>query len=210
MNKLWLFLLVSLAVTGCARKPADNLSVFYAHRPKSIVVVPVLNETDELTAPSVFITSISRPLAERGYYVFPVYLTDMILRDLGLVDANHIHELPPGRFYELFGADAVLFVTIKNWSTKYILLASTVEVEMSYKLVDTKTGLLLWENEQSYVHSSSGSSPFTVVASAAAKGLLSDYLPLAQQTNSEAFFPPKGVPVGPYHADYQRDQNQFQ
>lgn len=205
MRLLWLIILATCSLMGCATK-SNNLDAFYAHRPRSIVVVPVVNESPEVTASSVFITSITR-LAERGYYVFPVYLTDLILRDFGLVEAGHIHQLPPNRFFELFGADAVLFVTIKDWSTKYLVLASSVVVEMEYILKDTKTGLVLWENKQPYVQSSGGSDPITMVVSAAITALVTDYLPLARQANYLAFQPPKGIPAGVYHFDYQKDHN---
>jgi hypothetical protein len=82
-------------------------------------------------------------LAERGYYVFPVYLNDLVLRNFGFAEAGHIHLLSTQRLYELFGADSALFTTIKDWSSKYIVLASTVTVEMDYELKDTRTDTLL-------------------------------------------------------------------
>lgn len=194
---------------GCIGPQHANLDAFYAHQPRSIVVVPVVNESPEVTANSVFITSITQPLAERGYYVFPVYLTDMILRDFGLVEAGHIHQLPAERFYELFGADAVLFITIKDWSTKYLVLASSVVVSMEYILKDTKTGQVLWKNDQGYVHSSGGNDLITMAVSAAINALMTDYLPLARQANFLAFQPPKGIPAGPYHPEYQQDKGKF-
>lgn len=205
------FVVILLAglMQGCIAPQHANLDAFYAHQPRSIVVVPVVNESPEVTANSVFITSITQPLAERGYYVFPVYLTDMILRDFGLVEAGHIHQLPAERFYELFGADAVLFITIKDWSTKYLVLASSVVVLMEYVLKDTRTGQVLWKNDQGYVHSSGGSDLITMTVSAAINALMTDYLPLARQANFMAFLPPKGLPAGPYHPEYQQDKSKF-
>lgn len=208
MKLLLLFLLAAL-LTGCATTH-NNLDSFYTHRPQSIVVVPVLNDSPEVTAPSVFLTTITRPLAEKGYYVFPVYLTDMVLRDFGLTEAGHIHQLPSSRFYELFGADAVLFITIKDWSTKYLVLASTVTVEMEYVLKDTKTGQILWQHTQPYVESSDvGGNPIVMLVSAALTALLTDYLPLARKANFMAFQPPKGIPFGSHHPDYEKDRERF-
>lgn len=205
--KLLLPILLTALLTGCATH--NNLDSFYAHRPKSIVVVPVLNDSPEVSAPSVFITTITRPLAEKGYYIFPVYLTDMVLRDFGLTEAGHIHELPASRFYELFGADAVLFITIKDWSTKYLVLVSTVTVEMEYVLKDTKTGQILWQHTQPYVKNSDVGNPIVMLVSAALNALFTDYLPLARQANFMAFQPPKGIPSGNYHPDYDKDRERF-
>jgi hypothetical protein len=207
--KIGLIILLAGLMQGCIAPQHANLEVFNAHQPRSIVVAPVVNESPEVTANSVFITSITQPLAERGYYVFPVYLTDMILRDLGLVEAGHIHQLPTERFYELFGADAVLLITIKDWSTKYLGLVSSVAVSMEYILKDTKTGEVLWKNNQGYVQSSGGSDLISMAVSAAINALITDYLPLARQANFLAFQPPKGLPAGPYHPQYQQDKEQF-
>jgi hypothetical protein len=189
--------------------PNDKLDSFYAHRPKSILVVPVLNETPDLLASPLFVTTITRPLAEKGYYVFPVYLADIVFQDLGLVEAGHIHQLPSERFFELFGADAVLFVTIKDWSTKYLILVSSVTVEMEYVLKDTKTGIVLWENNQIFQQSSQLGNPISMVISAAINAMITDYLPLARQANLIVFRPPDGLPAGSYHPDFMKDQDKF-
>lgn len=197
-------------LSGCAIQPEKiDLAAFHAHKPRSIVIVPVLNETTEISAPSVFVSTITKPLAERGYYVFPVYLTDLVLRDFGLAEAGHIHQLDTQRLFELFGADAALFITIKDWSSKYIVLASTVVVEMDYELKDTKTGTVLWHSKQQVAQSSGGGDPISMVVSAAITAMLADYLPLARQANNQAFIPPRGLPAGPYNADYGRDQDKF-
>lgn len=199
-------------ISGCAIKPVKNdMSAFYAHKPRSILVVPIVNDSPEISASPVFVSTITRPLAERGYYVFPVYLTDLVLRDFGLAEAGHIHQLPTQRFHELFGADAVLLITIKDWSSKYIVLASTVAVEMDYELKDTRTGTLLWESKQKVVQSSGGAAGGLIgmAVAAAIHAMGTDYQPLARQANNQAFLPPKGLPAGPYNLEYGRDQEKF-
>jgi hypothetical protein len=200
-------------VSGCAMQPAKNdLSAFYAHQPRSILVVPVVNNTTEISASPVFVSTITKPLAERGYYVFPVYLSDLVLRDFGLAEAGHIHLLPTQRLYELFGADSALFITIKDWSSKYIVLASTVTVEMDYELKDTRTGTVLWQSTQKVIRSSGGAAAGGLIGmavAAAIHAMATDYQPLARQANTQAFIAPKGLPAGPYHPEYGRDQEKF-
>lgn len=217
MKKILVLSIVSMAfIAACSTvQRKEDYSVFYAHRPRSIVVVPPLNNTTEISAPGVFISTISAPLAERGYYVFPVYLTDILLKDLGLSEAGHIHQLAPGRFLDLFGADAVLFVTIMDWSTKYILLSSSVVVHMQYELKDTRTGLGLWQREQEIVHNSGGGGGggigglIAMAIDAAITALIVDYQPLAKQANQMVFLPSRGLPAGPYSQEYQTDQSKF-
>ncbi|MGH8553229.1 MAG: GNA1162 family protein, partial [Methylococcales bacterium] len=110
-----------------------------------------------------------------------------------------------------FGADAVLFIKIKDWSTKYLVLVSSVVVEMEYILKDTRTGAVLWESSQTYHHNSGGGGNLIAMAvSAAVNALLTDYRPLAQQSNRMVFLPPKGLPAGPYHPEYRKDQTRFE
>jgi hypothetical protein len=207
--RLTILALLLIALAGCAVKKQD-LSSFYAHPPRSIVVVPVVNESTEVTAPTVFITTITQPLAERGYYVFPVHLTELLFQDLGLPVAGHIHQLPPQRFSELFGADAVLFITIKDWSTQYLVIQSNVTVDIAYVLKDTRTGSTLWEARQPIVQNSGGGGNLIAMAvSAAINALVTDYRPLARRANARVFLPPKGIPAGPYHPDYGKDKERF-
>lgn len=214
MRKVLLCLIpLALLLTGCeavpVKKPEAALAAFRANPPRSIVVVPVMNDSPDVTAPTIFTPSLTQPLAERGYYVFPVYLTEMLLRDLGLTEAGHVHQMPPQRFYDLFGADAVLLVTIKDWSTKYIALASSVVVEAEYTLKDTRTGSVLWQGKQQAVNQSGGEGLIGAAISAAVHALIATYKPLAQQANSRAFLPPHGLPAGPYHPEFGKDYGQF-
>lgn len=200
LHTLLLLCAALLLLSGCAA-PKKDFSAFYAHQPRSIVVVPVVNESTEVTAPTVFMSTITTPLAERGYYVFPVYLTGLLLQDIGLPEAGLVHQLPPQRFYDLFGADAVLFITIKDWSTKYLVIQSSVVVDMAYVLKDTRTGMVLWESRQPIVHSSGGGGNLIAMAvNAAIHALVTDYRPLAQQANNTVFW---GLPAGARHPQYQ-------
>jgi hypothetical protein len=200
--------MILAGVVGCAAAQKPDYSVFYAHQPRSILVVPPLNESPEVTAPAVFVTTVTVPLAERGYYVFPVYLTDALLRDLGLPEAGLVHQLPASRFYELFGAEAVLFVTIRDWSTKYVVLKSWVAVEADYELRDTRTGIVLWQRTQRIAKNSGGSSLIEMAIDAAVNALLTDYRPLAREANMMVFTAVgSGLPAGARHPDYEKDRS---
>ena len=210
----WLALAV-LLLGGCAAARRDY-GAFYAHEPRSILVVPVLNETSEVSASAVFLTTVTVPLAERGYYVFPVYLTDALLRDLGLPEAGLVHQLPMERFRDLFGADAVLFVTIKDWSTKYVVVQSSTVVRVDYVLRDTRTGTDLWQHTE-VVSQDSGQSqdPIAMLVSALVHYVVSemtqvDFRPLAVRANTLAFTTPgAGLPAGPRHPEHGADRDRF-
>ena len=204
------YLLVALALllslNACATKPKPDYSKFFEHHPRSILIVPTINQTTAVDASPIFLTTVSRPFAERGYYVFPVFLTRDILNDMGLSDEGLIVQLQPQRFREVFGADSVLFVTITQWKTTYVFLASSVAVEVVFKLVDTDSGEVIWEKKQIAIQQSGGQGIAGIIVNAIVTALAVDYRPLAQQANTEAVKARReGLPAGPYATDYRND-----
>ena len=79
-------------VWGCATVELPDYSRFIAEDPHSIVVVPVMNNSPEVGADEYFLATITVPIAERGYYIFPVNMTRELLKDSGLSDPGLVHE----------------------------------------------------------------------------------------------------------------------
>ncbi|MCI0370203.1 MAG: DUF799 domain-containing protein [candidate division NC10 bacterium] len=201
-----------LSVGACATAPKPDYSRFFEHHPRSLVIVPAINKTTAVEAPIVFNTTATKPFAERGYYVYPVFLTRDILNDLGLSDEGLIAQAQPQRFREIFGADAVLFVTVNTWATTYVVLASSVTVEANYKLVDSDSGEVIWERTERVVETSGGGGGGGLgglvarAISAALTAILVDYRPLARKMNTLAVDKPgQGLPAGPYRSEYKQD-----
>jgi hypothetical protein len=105
-----------------------DYSKFRDEDPESILIVPVVNRSADVDAPDYFLSTATLPIAERGYYVFPVNLVKRLLEDDGLSDANIVHSADPTRLRELFGADAILYISIERWDARYAVLSTTVTV----------------------------------------------------------------------------------
>ncbi len=199
-----LVLLMSSVLAGCVHTQPKDLSKFNAAKPSSILIVPVVNESVEVTAPDYFLSTISVPLAERGYYVFPVNLVKRILEDEGLSDATLVNSAPAGKICNLFGSDSVLYVTIKEWNAQYLVLTTTVNVKLDYVIKDCKTGETLWEHEQKMVYNPNrgNNNLLAMVVNAAITKAAPKYVPLARQANRLAFYTEGvGIPLGPYSLD---------
>lgn len=135
-----------LLVVGCATPPKPyDYTAFKAHKPRSIVVLPPLNNSPDIKATYSMYAQVTYPLAEAGYYVLPVALVDETFKQNGLTSAADIHAVAPAKLVAIFGADAALYVNITNYGASYVVLNSVVQVSASARLVDLKTGLLLWE-----------------------------------------------------------------
>lgn len=137
-------------VVGCAAtKPAFDYTAFKAAKPRSIVVLPPLNNSPDVNATYSVLAQVSYPLAEAGYYVMPVALVDETFKQNGLNNAADIHAVDSKKLQEIFGADAALYVTVKNYGASYTVINSVVTVTAEAKLVDLKTGAVLWSGEAS-------------------------------------------------------------
>jgi hypothetical protein len=213
---------VALLLAGCIHPPtAKDYAAFRAADPKSILVVPAINRSVEVTAPDYYLSTITLPLAERGYYVFPVNLVKRVLEDDGLSDANLVHAGDSRSLGSMFGADAVLYVTIERWDSRYVVLSTTTTVSISYRLVDARSGQELWNEtrtmEYSPQASGGGGSPAGLVAllivqavASAVEKAAPDYMPLARMANNTAVgLPHQGLPAGPHIDQYRKDQKDF-
>lgn len=213
--RLALLILALLSAGGCVHKPDKDYTAFRTADPHSILIVPAVNRSVYVNAPDYYLSTITRPVAERGYYVFPVHLVKRVLEDDGLSDADLVHQGDPTRLGELFGADSILYVTIERWDSQYILLSTTTTVELSYRLVDAKTGQQLWNDKETVVYQpkGGGSGIAGLIADAivaAVEKADPNYMPLARQANALAILPPhQGLPAGPHSDLYHKDASQF-
>ncbi|WP_199873292.1 DUF799 domain-containing protein [Ideonella sp. A 288] len=141
-----LMILAALALGGCQTPPSPrDYTAFKQARPASLLVLPPINDTpDVLATPSVF-AQLSFPLAESGFYVLPVSLVDETLKANGMHTAADAHQIAPAKLREIFGADAVLYVAVKSYGAVYKLVQSEALVVLDAKLVDLKSGQMLWE-----------------------------------------------------------------
>lgn len=136
-------------LAGCATNQRQDYSAFMQSKPRSILVLPPANLSPDVRAPYSMMATVTRPLAESGYYVFPVALVDQTFRENGMTDPGQMHDAPPAKLAEVFGADAVLYITVNEYGAKYFLIDSQVIVSASARLVDLRNGQLLWEGKAS-------------------------------------------------------------
>lgn len=206
MKATFCVLLISVFLTGCITQPTkQDMSAFHNAAPRSILVVPVINKSLDVDAPNYVLAALPLPLAEKGYYVFPVNTTKYVLEQEGFYEGERIHQQPTESLAKLFGADAVLYVSINRWDAQYALIATVVTVEFDYRLV-AKDGTEIWKEHKSMQYSpqndNSGSALsmlISAVVNAAVARVAPNYMPLTQQANQQVFV--MGVnplPDGPY------------
>jgi len=213
-------LLLLLVLVGCAKQVKYDYEAFRKSDPKSILVVPVANNTVEVLAGDLFLCTISQPLAERGYYVFPVNLVKETLEDEGLNDSHMVHQADATRLAEIFGADVVLYIAIEQWTARYVLVSTSVEVDFIYLLKDGKTGETLWRHQKKAIYSTqqgnSGNPLADLIAGAIVATMEKAFpegrlLQLTRQANGLSIYSRyTGMPLGPYSPKYGKDTKYYQ
>jgi len=211
MKKLILVGVIGLFVSGCVVQQVPKGQLYadmYKDMPKSILVLPAINHSTAADAPNLYSSTVAQPLADAGYYVVSTEITSRFLKNEGLSTGEQLLAVPVKKFKQVFGADAVLYVTIEKWDTHYYLTGGNVTVGISYVLKSTHTGDVLWRYANTVVMDTSGDSNnggglLGLLISTAVKTSTQDYVPLARQLNFVAL---GGIPFGQYHKEYGKDQ----
>lgn len=132
-------------LTGCvSMPPAHDYTAFRATNPASVIILPPINNTPEVLAPYSVMSQLAAPIAESGFYVFPVAVVNQTFNNNGLTVAEDVHAVPSQKLKEIFGADTALYVTIEDYGTSYVVISSETRVTVSASLVDLETGTVLW------------------------------------------------------------------
>ncbi|MGN4936204.1 DUF799 domain-containing protein [Aeromonas rivipollensis] len=149
LRTLLALMLGTLLLSGCAKGPGYDYGNFKESRPTSILVLPPVNHSPDIKAGASLQSQITYPLAESGYYVLPVAVTNETFRQNGVTEPTDIHALPIKKLHEIYGADTALYLDIKDYGTSYLVISSETVVTASARLVDLRTGKLLWEGSAS-------------------------------------------------------------
>ncbi|WP_118986900.1 DUF799 domain-containing protein [Photorhabdus sp. CRCIA-P01] len=146
MNRILvaLSLLAAFVLTGCSKSVPYDYTAFKESKPKSILVLPAVNKSLEVKAGHSLISHVTYPLAESGYYVFPVAVVEETFQQNGVTAAQDVQNISYKKLHDIFGADSALYLDIEEYGTQYQIINSDTRVAASAKLVDLRNGKQLW------------------------------------------------------------------
>ena len=117
MKRYWyIFVIGILMLTQTSCTTSSNLTrgevyaKLYEEKPISILVMPPINNTSNVEAKDLLYTSISRNIAEAGYYVISPIIAMDVLRNESAYDAEYFINSSLGKFKEYFGAFHIDFL----------------------------------------------------------------------------------------------------
>lgn len=175
----------AMLLAGCASGPRQF--AFDEPELRSILVVPVINETNSVEADTLMHATATTPLANMGYYAFPVDTVKFVLESESLYEPERVRELGPDKLAEMFHADSVLFIKVTYWDAQYIVLNTKTKVTAEYELFKAD-GTSLWKDTVTFVKDSSSQNASLIglmvdAAVAAINRAAPDFRPLAKSAN---------------------------
>lgn len=170
--KKWLLAITMVSVawlTGCTAVPPAKIA---SEGVRSILVVPVVNETNSVGADLLMVSRIAQPLSEKGYYVYPTDTVKMVLEAEGLYEPERVQQLEPAKACEMFHSDAVLYIKVKYWDAQYAVFDTITKITVEYALYKAD-GQQLFKNEFTHArgNGASGGGLVGLVAQAVAAAI---------------------------------------
>jgi hypothetical protein len=194
--KILLATVCGLVIMNCG--PVAKIHPNYQQmKPTVVVVLPPENMTSNTQVEETAYPVIFEKMSNRGYYCISPEMVRATFNANRMEDAGRINALPPQKFKDVFNADAVLRTKITDWSSKYILISSTVTITVEMALLDTKTGEELWsmKNTVSKSPNNNGGGVIGALVSAAVNAAFTSYEPIMEENAKQTL---NTVPVGTY------------
>lgn len=208
MKKNFSILLLAVSVSSCGIIGSQvtrgvQYEKMYAEKPLTFLVMPPINNSNNVEAKDLLYTSISKPLNEAGYYVLPPLVMMDILQAESAYDAELFFDSNLTTFNKYFGADAVIFSIIDNWTKS----GFGIRTKIRYVIKSAYTNEILFDKicdlYLSLQVQSRAGGIFDLAASAISTAV-TDHIVAARKANKYIF---QDVPRGKYSPDYMKDKN---
>lgn len=210
MKRIFPIIVLAAMVCSCGTTNLvtreSQYAAMYNDMPVTILVMPPINNTSNVEAKDLLYTSISRPLAEAGYYVISPLLAMDILKAESAYDAELFIDKPLTAFKDYFGADAVVFSQIDDWAKK----GFGIETKIRYIIKSTTSGEVLFDRScdlyldlQQNSGGNSWISTLVDLAVSAISTATTDHIAAARKANYFIF---RDIPRGKYDPMYLQDK----
>lgn len=210
MKRLIPTILLTVVVSSCGLTNQvtreSQYAAMYNDMPVTLLVMPPINNTSNVEAKDLLYTSISRPLAEAGYYVISPLLAMDVLKAESAYDAEMFIDKPLTMFRDYFGADAVVFSQIDDWTKR----GFGIDTKIRYIIKSATSGEVLFDRscdlyldlQQNSGNNSALGLLIDLTASAIATAT-TDHIVAARKANYYIF---RDIPRGKYNPQYLQDK----
>lgn len=160
MKRFYLLLLIStlMLFSSCTMPmkvttaPPDASNPIY-----TVALMPVYNASNDVSAPQMLRNMAEKYVQRRGHYsVKPLNETDQILRDqMGITLGSQLDMTTPQQLGATLGVDGILYGYLLNFDDMTTGVHNEKKVRAAFKLIDARTGMVLWAAGQGVKSTSS-------------------------------------------------------
>lgn len=142
----------TMPVMKMTTTPPDPSNPIY-----TVALMPLYNASNDVGAPQMIREMAERHVQRRGHYsVKTLSETDQILRDqMGITLGSQLDMTSPKQLGETLGVDGVLYGYLINFDDVTTGVYNEKKVRAAFKLVDAKTGKVVWSAGQGVKSTSS-------------------------------------------------------
>ncbi|MCC5918860.1 MAG: DUF799 family lipoprotein [Cryomorphaceae bacterium] len=184
----------------------NKYGFFYDEKPLSILIMPPINKSVDVEAKEYFHATLHTPLANKGYYVVPAFLSMEVLKNEGAYDAEEFVERSLEGFSDVFNADLALFTVIHEWKKQKAL--GNIIIEVEYIIKDIRTNDQVWRRRGNFVYQTNKNDNGNIILQLLGNIIAASttsYNEVALYCNSYTF---KDLPAGKYSTFYNKDQKE--
>ncbi|MBI4689161.1 MAG: DUF799 family lipoprotein [Nitrospirae bacterium] len=202
-----------VVLAGCATLPPPDTK----NPVKLVAVLPMVNNTNDLDGPVFVREAFDKIVPARFYETMPFENIDEALRDkMGITLGGQLDCSNPGagapspqEVGKLLGVDGLFYGTLIEFKQLITGFYNNRKVKAKFKLVNVKTGEVIWENEAAESSSDFNITPLAAIKAAAttvAESAIKKALkvnPLGKETNAVVSKLKKTIPSGPVAVEKQ-------
>ena len=211
MKRILYFAILCCMATSCGMLNTvtreSQYARMYEEKPITLLVMPPINNSANVEAKDLLYTSISRPLAEAGYYVISPLLAMDVLKAESAYDAEMFFDAPLTAFQNYFGADAVVFSVIDTWTKRGL----GIETKIRYVIKSAYTNEILFDRSCDLyldlsLNSNSRSALGALIdlAASAINTAATDHIVAARKAN---YYILRDIPRGKYSPEHMLDKD---
>lgn len=145
LEKFSLLLIFSFFIFSCGPSYTSTTFKKINMDQPVIAVLPFDNESVDFDATPIFRHAIQNYLKSDQYTMLPLEHVDKVLAEHGVGQGGEVRMFTPQELGAFLGANYLLYGTVTEFNTKYIVVYSSINVEGRFELYDTQDGEKVWE-----------------------------------------------------------------
>ena len=142
------FLLLVLFACASPMKKVQVSSKFVSNNRLPVLKLAILPLNGEIEGTEFFREALHAALMDTEMNISEKFVVDGVIKKNGWNTSEKLFAIPPQKLGEALGADALLYGKVTKWNKYYAIIHSTLVAGLELKLVDARTGELLWRGQR--------------------------------------------------------------